>query len=543
MNKTCLYIAVVGVAIILAAPARGETPGSSPTPGPTAPPTPLPTPTATFTPVPEPDYSAAVSNLDTYLRDRLGKDNVKGFSLALVDGDRVVWVKGYGRVDPDREGPAAGDTRYRLGAASELFTAVEAMRWVERGSLDLDAPLTAALPGFSIQSRFPKAKPITPRALLAQHSGLPGFFYQGMWADPGQSLAGLAADLRRDYLVAPPQTLYRYSYLDFDLLGRIVELKSGKPFAAALRSDLFHPLGMEDSFFGEDPGSDLPPAPPCRDGHPIPPLHYRDVPAVGMVSTANDLAKFLRFVLGGAADPGPAPLDRTTRASMLLPQYPGLPLDFGQSLGLGWRLSGLTVFGAGEAAWRGGEYPGYTSQVAILPDQKLGVAFLSNSNEADKLAGQAVQRAFQLMLQAKYGKTPVLERPKPRMPPVAAVPTETLDRVAGDYSALGQLVRIARQDNHLTAAFAKYRVDLLPVDQQTFVPHLVFLLLFPVDLPQYPLTFSTAGDQAVATLGGLPFVLPLEKIEPVPIPDAWRAREGDYVQENPEPQLQFGSIR
>lgn len=228
---------------------------------------------------------------------------------------------------------------------------------------------------------------------------------------------------------------------------------------------------------------------------------------------------------------------------MLLPQYPGLPLDFGQSLGLGWRLSGLTVFGAGEAAWRGGEYPGYTSQVAILPDQKLGVAFLSNSNEADKLAGQAVQRAFQLMLQAKYGKTPVLERPKPRMPPVAAVPTETLDRVAGDYSALGQLVRIARQDNHLTAAFAKYRVDLLPVDQQTFVPHLVFLLLFPVDLPQYPLTFSTAGDQAVATLGGLPFVLPLEKIEPVPIPDAWRAREGDYVQENPEPQLQFGSIR
>ena len=76
--------------------------------------------------------------------------------------------------------------------------------------------------------------------------------------------------------------------------------------------------------------------------------------------------------------------------------------------------------------------------------------------------------------------------------------TETLDSDTGDYSALGQLVRISRQDNHLAAEFTTYRVDLLPVAVDTFVPHLVFLLLFPIDLPQYPLSFSMADGQSGA---------------------------------------------
>jgi len=122
------------------------------------------------------------------------------------------------------------------------------------------------------------------------------------------------------------------------------------------------------------------------------------------------------------------------------------------------------------------------------------------------------------------------------------VPTEELEKDTGDYSALGQLVRISRQDNHLSAEFTGYRVDLLPVAEDTFVPHLVFLLLFPIDLPQYPLSFAAIGQEQVALLGGLPFVLPLQKIAAAPIPQAWKAREGDYVEENPELLLQFQTL-
>ena len=507
--------------------------------------TPSPTPSPQITPAVNAgtDYSAAVSNLNAYLTDKLGKDNVKGFSVGLVDGGKVIWVRGFGQADPATNRLATGDTLYRLGAVSELFTAAESLSLVQKGLMGLDQPLAQILPGFSIQSRFKKTKPITPRSLLAQHSGLPGFFYRGMWAKPSESLADLTKDLGGDYLVAPPQSLYKYSYLDFDLLGRAIEVKRDALFADALQADLLDPLGMTSSSFENDPAMEMKLAPGLRKGKVLDILHYRDVPAVGMISTANDMVKFLQFVLGGKSAAHPAPLSRPSLASMFAPQFPGLPLDFGQSFSLGWRLSGIDLGKGVVTAWRGGEYPGYTSQVAVLPREKLGVVFLSNSNEADKLAGETVTRALKLMLQAKYGSPVTLEKPKITMPPVVAVPTETLDADAGDYSALGQLVRISRQDNHLSAEFTNYRVDLLPVAEDTFVPHLVFLLLFPIDLPQYPLSFSTAGGQSVALLGGLPFTLPLEKITPVDIPGAWKAREGDYVEEDPEPMLQFKSIR
>ncbi|HVM31832.1 MAG TPA: serine hydrolase domain-containing protein [bacterium] len=491
---------------------------------------------------PGPDYSAAVSSLDAYLRDQVGKDNVKGFSLALVEDGKLLWSQGYGEADPTTHRPATADTLYRLGAVSEIFTSVEALRMVQKGLVGLDEPLAQAVPGFTIHSRFKKTKPTTLRSLLAQHSGLPGFFYRGMWAEPSESLADLTADLRDDYLVAAPQTLYRYSYLDFDLLGRMIELKRGEAFADAVQADLLDPLGMTSSSFENDPAMEMRLAPGCRGGNRLEIPHYRDVPAVGMISTANDVAKFLQWVLGGAA-PAPAPLSRENLKRMFEPQFQGLPLDFGQRFGLGWRLSGLEVAPGETTAWRGGEYPGYTSQMAVLPKERLGVVFLSNCNEADKLAGEAVRRALKLMLGAKTGAPVTLEKTKPVMPPVVPLAAEELDRVSGDYSALGQLVRIERQDNHLSAEFSHYRVDLLPVAGGFYVPHLVFLLLFPIDLPQYPLSFSNTANQSVALLGGLPFVLPLQKITPQPIPDAWKAREGDYAQENPEPMLSFQRIQ
>jgi CubicO group peptidase (beta-lactamase class C family) len=509
-------------------------------------PTLLPTQTFTATDTPttnsHPNYSEAVSNLNAYLLDKVGKDNVRGFSVALVDGNQTVWVKGFGQADPTTHQIATGDTLYRLGATSELFTAAECMKLVQNKILGLDEALSEAVPGFSIQSRFKKTKAITLRSLLAQHSGLPGFFFRGMWADPSPSLAELLKDLKVDYLVAPPQTLYKYSYLDYDLLGRAIEVQKGESFPNAVREDFFEPLGMGASSFGEHPELDQALAPACRGGQPFVPPLYRDVPAVGMISSANDMAKFLVFILTGQSAGGAAPLNRKSVSDMLKPQFPGLPMDFGQDVGLGWRLSGVKVDGAQQTAWRGGEYPGYISQVAVLPHEKLGVVFLSNSTEADKLAGQTVTRALKLMLRAKTGIQENLEKPKVVMPPLVPVPTEELDKHTGDYSALGQLVRISRQDNHLSAEFTGYRVDLLPVAEDTFVPHLLFLFLFPVDLPQYPLSFATIGDEQVALLGGLSFVLPLQKIVPIIIPDSWKAREGDYVAENPEPFLQFKSI-
>ena len=96
----------------------------------------------------------------------------------------------------------------------------------------------------------------------------------------------------------------------------------------------------------------------------------------------------------------------------------------------------------------------------------------------------------------------------------------------------------------LTAEILHMNVELVPVAQDTFVPKIVVLLFFPVTLPQFPMTFSTIEGREVGVLKGLPFTVPFEKITPVPIPEAWKARLGEYVVENalPDEPIQMEKI-
>ncbi len=381
---------------------------------------------------------------------------------------------------------------------------------------------------------------MTVRSLLANHSGLPGFFLKGIWVDHPESLADLVGDLKSEYMVAPPQTLYKTSYVDYDLLGRMVELKRKEAFADALKEDLFDPLGMDSSSIDNSSDGDPRLSLGYHHGDKMPLVHLRDIPAAGMVSSANDMAKFLQYLLGGSAPGDSAPLKSETLQSMFEPQFPHTALDFGHEVGLGWQLSGMDIEGSQGTAWRDGVYPPYVAGIEVLYRQGLGVVFLANSGEGD-LQEELAGRALKLMLEAKFGIKADLSKKKIEMPKTIDVAPEQLDPYSGFYSALGQLMKIFRQENHLSANFQGHQLDLLPVAPDTFVPHLM-IIIFPVDLPQFPITFSTADGQDVAVLGGLPFPVPLQKIQPVDIPQAWKDREGDYEIENPDGQFQFNGI-
>ena len=494
------------------------------------------------TPTPTPfqyTYEQAKTDLTRFIREQMDKENVKGLSIALVDGSQVIWQRGFGFANPDKNIPATEETRYALGGVSRVFTAAEVMRLVEKGRLDLDSSLTRYLPGFSIHSRFKKTKPITLRALLACHSGLPGFFVKGLWVDEPETLADLVEDLKSDYLYDPPQKRYRYSYTDYDLLGRVVELKRKKAFGLAAAKDLFEPLGMDASAF-EAPVPDDATAQGFIGGKAIPPGHLRDVPAAGMVSSAKDLARFMGFLFGAEPPEGSAaPLKPGTLEKLITAPYPHQPQDFGHEVGMGWNLTGFPVGDEKKVVWCDGTFPGFFASMVILPREKLGVAVLSNTSEAGKIADDISTRALKLALQVKNSEPQNLEKKKVTMSKVVEVPRETLEGYQGIYSVLGQVAPIQLKEKNLGIEYQGHQLDLLPISQDTFVPHLTFLI-FPIDLPQYPLTFDP--DQGVAILGGLHFPVPLQRIESVEIPEEWSARMGDYVLENPDGQVDFERV-
>ncbi len=475
------------------------------------------------------DYEPVKKDLASYIHREMDKNHVKGLSLALVDGNQWVWSQGFGYANEKKKVLADGDTAYPLGGISQIFTAAEILNLCKKGRIRLDSPIRKYLPDFSIHNRFKNTKPITVRSLLGNHSGLPGFFINGLWQRNPASLSQLLKDLKQDYLYSPPQTLYRYSYTDYALLGRMVEIQTKKDYTKALDDDLLRPLGMDSTYCVNDPEKEGDLAQGYRGDKAVPAFHVRDVPAAGMVSTANDLARFAQALLN--PDPAKGFINKKLTQSMFEPQYAGNPLDFGFQVGMGWNLSFWDIPGSGGTAWKDGAYPPYYSQIVLLPRQKLGVILLSNSEDSQKMAKDLATRVIKEMLKAKYGLKEETEKKKVPMPKRITMAKEMLGRYAGTYSAFGQITKITQKGDKLSAEMAHLTMDLIPVAQDTFVPHLNFLLFFSMDFPQYPVVFSTIGDTDVAVIGGLPFPVPLEKFQSVPIPDSWKNREGDYTLE------------
>src|SRR5581483_888471 len=97
---------------------------------------------------PAPPYAAAVAELRKLIEYEAADKKLPAVSIALIDDQRVVWAKGFGFQDRDRKIPATAETVYRVGSVSKLFTDVAVMQLVEKGQIDLDAPVTKYLPDF-----------------------------------------------------------------------------------------------------------------------------------------------------------------------------------------------------------------------------------------------------------------------------------------------------------------------------------------------------------------------------------------------------------
>lgn len=103
----------------------------------------------------------------------MAEQGIPGLAVALVDADRTLWVEGFGHIDRRGSAPVTADTLFSVQSMSKLFTATAVMRTVAAGRLDLDAPITTYLPGFTVHSAFeehPERK-ITLRMLLSHTAG------------------------------------------------------------------------------------------------------------------------------------------------------------------------------------------------------------------------------------------------------------------------------------------------------------------------------------------------------------------------------------
>ena len=374
--------------------------------------------------------------------------NLPALSVALVDDQTIVWAKGFGYADPEKRIPATSKTVYRIGSVSKLFTDIGVMQLVERGELDLDAQVQKYIPDFHPTNPF--GGRITLRQLMSHRSGLLREPPIGNYFDPSElSLEAMVHSLNDTRLVYPPETHTKYSNAGVATVGYVLQEHSGEPFASYLQNAVLDRMGLHDSAFRPEPRLMARLAKAYMwsyDGKlfQAPTFELGMAPAGCMYSTVEDLGQFLSVLFNHGQGPNGGVLKAETLETMWTPQFakPGDKSGYG----IGFYVTQLD--GRREVQ-HGGAIYGFASQVAALPDDKLGAVAVTTMDSSNAVTTHIANEALRLMLAAK--KHAAIDE----IPITAPIPLDRARQLEGRYGMGDAAVDLVEEGGELY---------LLPVD-------------------------------------------------------------------------------
>jgi CubicO group peptidase (beta-lactamase class C family) len=322
-----------------------------------------------------------VKKIDAFLQQTITQYRIPGLAVAVVKDGQVLFTKVYGQAGQGR--PVTPQTQFYLGSVSKSFTALAVMQLVEQGKLELDAPVQRYLPWFQVANTTASSQ-ISVRHLLNHTSGL------SESSDPGvtnfsPTLDEQVRQMRRARLTAPVGSQYQYDSQNYRVLALLVETVSGQPFAEYLNQHIYTPLGMRNSTASPDQLTNLAQGYSMLFGQPFARPQTFQPGGLGsgyLVSSAEDLGKYMLAML----DHGAGLVQPATYQQIMTP-----PAGIDSEYGMGWVIS--TSTDGYRVIYHGGALAAFDAFVIMLPDQNLGLAFLSNQNGAfSMLFGHQVLR-------------------------------------------------------------------------------------------------------------------------------------------------------
>src|SRR5689334_287125 len=163
-----------------------------------------------------------VVELEPEIQRTLLAGNIPSASIALIDGDKVVWTNAYGYSNLWARTPATPNTVYLIGSTFKAMSTIALLQQMEQGKFKLDDPVDNYLTDFKIQGEDP-AHPITFRHLLTHASGLPGDF--GGFPVWGDTVPPSLEDYLRKSLKVDraPLVKVEYSNMAYTLVAYLVQ--------------------------------------------------------------------------------------------------------------------------------------------------------------------------------------------------------------------------------------------------------------------------------------------------------------------------------
>lgn len=383
----------------------------------------------TFTPAKSPadaGFSAdRLKRLDTWLQELIDKDIAPNAVTFVAHRGKVVHYKAFGYSNLAQKTPLKRDDLYRIASQSKAITTVTLMTLYEEEKFLLDDPISKYIPAFKnpkVLVSYDKKDPvggkyetrpakseITIRQLLSHNAGLPYEhpldqrpefkvpFFNSTAPDKLEDVINKLATrpLLRDPGTDSTGTGFTYG-LNIDVLGRLIEILSGKPFDVAMRERVLNPLGMADTYFylPDNKASRLVELYSKASMDKPLTLHsneaYRNFAVsgaktffsggAGLVSSVEDYAKFCQMLLNGGSFNNKRILGRKTIEMMLRNQIGAAEVwDRKDKFGLGFMLITENSHYGDQASPGSYNWGGmYCSEFTIDPKEELIMLIFTN---------------------------------------------------------------------------------------------------------------------------------------------------------------------
>ena len=468
------------------------------------------------------------------IRASMEDANATAVALVLVDaseeGSGIVWANGFGR--GHLAGSVNADSVFRVGSISKLASALVTKLAAREGVLDIDAPIVAALPSFTIQSRFPDARAPTLRDLMTHHAGVPSDLLRGMYGTKRGDYTNVVDALRDEHLSTAPGTLFTYSDVGYALLGAAVEVAGKESFLHRAERTLFVPLGMAHTSFDRESDVATQVLPGWMAGAELAETGPTTTPANGLFTSASDLGRLMVAMMRAPA--GNQALAADDVADVLKVQNASVALDVGFTTGLGINLAPPLVEGGGPIALHSGQTIAFVAELMMLPEEKLGVAVLTNTPDGILLPQTVAREALSLFLESRTGKR---VPPQPPIVESASFTEAELRACAGAYATDYGLITLDVDGAKLRGRAFEEVLELRPTAAKRFDPWILGFGVVPVKpdiLKHVELSFEdVAGERAMVTTRFGVRSLRGVRIQPTPILPSWAARVGTYRNTDP----------
>ncbi len=240
--------------------------------------------------------------IEDFIADWMTENKVPGMSVSIVDGDEIIYSKGFGARDLKNNTPATSDTLYGMASVTKSFTGLAILKLVERGDLRLEDLASDYVP-------IEWENDVTIHDLLTHSSGMPSLGVSEALIDrliemeerglPLSDLDDFYIHLNsaKEEIAAEPGEEFFYFNSGYALLGQIIEEVSGKTYPDFVNDEIFDPLNMERSRFDydEEEGDIMTPYFMGEDGPEKTPYPLREIghPGGGLLSSVNELANYL----------------------------------------------------------------------------------------------------------------------------------------------------------------------------------------------------------------------------------------------------------